>query len=268
MADEAIVAGIAFQVNAEKYLGGILCCLQRGPLRRAYRAAPGYAFHKTDWITLSARRQQLLNELIIGHVILQRRPQPVGDRLAISVIGDTLVVVKQIVPESDPILSVVLILREKLIHQKRTFLRAAVLLEARQLLRIRKQSDDVEIDSARKNRIGNRLCRRNMVRFIVASHQFIDAAVRRRPERQRKLQRGRARDIDLRSFVDPFANRRDLFRAQRSAAQWHPGAALAEDTPYHETLLAISWNDSRAVGASLNHLCPGAERQSCRRLRS
>src|SRR5581483_1670506 len=75
-------------------------------------------------------------------------------------------------------------------------------------------------------------------------------------------------DIDLRSFVDPFANRRDLFRAQRSAAQWHPGAALAEDTPYHETLLAISWNDSRAVGASLNHLCPGAERQSCRRLRS
>ena len=82
LADEAVVAGVALEVDAEKHLRGVLRRLHPRRDRGARLAAPVHADEEALGIAGVGRVEQLRDELVVGQVRRQRGEQPVGDALA------------------------------------------------------------------------------------------------------------------------------------------------------------------------------------------
>ena len=98
-ADEAVVAGIAFEVHAEENLGAVLCGLHHRQLAGVDVAAPVDTDQEPFRAGLGFRIQQTGCELVIRQIIFECGQQPGCDGSAVADVRNALVVVQQIVPE-------------------------------------------------------------------------------------------------------------------------------------------------------------------------
>ncbi len=120
LADEAVVAGVALEIDAEKDLRRILRGLHRRRLTGADDAAPVDADEEARGILGRDRIQQARHETVVAQVRFERREQPFRDALArcgFRVVVDAFVVAQQIVPERDPVLRVLVAVGEQRVHQ-------------------------------------------------------------------------------------------------------------------------------------------------------
>ena len=82
LADEAVVAGVALQVDAQEDLRGVLRGLHPGRDRGARLAAPVHADEEPLGIGRERRVDQFVDELIVGQVRLERWIQPIRNALS------------------------------------------------------------------------------------------------------------------------------------------------------------------------------------------
>ena len=82
LADEAVVARVALEIDSEEELRAVLRRLHCGRLARAHFASPIDTDEEPVGISSGRRIQELINEPVVGHVRGQRAKQPGTDAFA------------------------------------------------------------------------------------------------------------------------------------------------------------------------------------------
>ena len=162
------MARIAFEVDAEENLRGILRRLQRRRLRCAHGSAPVDSNQEALGVAGRGGIQKLPHHLVIRLVLFERVEQPWRDALTLRNLGDVshaFIVAQQIVPIADPMLGVARRVVEQRCHQLAALVGIGARDERPGLFRRGKQSPDIEIGPAREfggidgNRLGDALLR-------------------------------------------------------------------------------------------------------------
>ena len=156
VADKAVVAGIALEIDAEEDLRGVLGGLDGGCLAGADRAAPVDADQEAFGIGGGGRIQELFNEPVVGQVGFERAEQPGRDGLAgggFGVVVDAFVVAQEVVPEGDPVFGVFSVVREQSLDELAAFVGRLVFRGMPGVGRVGEQALDVERDPAGEDSI-------------------------------------------------------------------------------------------------------------------
>src|ERR1041384_261961 len=151
-----VMTGGALEIDAHEDLRDALRRLHLGGLAGVDHAAPDDSFGKA--FGSRRRRNEFPDEFIVRHVRQQRRIQPRGNLLAsaIDVTSAFVIIAQKIVPESQPMLGVSVIVREQLFYEPLAFARLFVGNEGPQLLGRGQQPNDIEISAPREQAIVDR----------------------------------------------------------------------------------------------------------------
>ena len=148
MADEAVVAGVAFEVDAQEHLRAVLRRLHHGSLAGVDVAAPVHPQQESVGRTGLARAQQGGHELVVGEVAFERGGEPIRDALAATVVAVAAIVAQQVVPEADPVAGVVAVVGQQVVDQLFALATVAALDELFQRFGRGQQSPDIQVSAA------------------------------------------------------------------------------------------------------------------------
>ena len=274
MVDEAVVAARALQVRAQEHLRKILRGLHRRRLAGIDHAAPNDALGETGRAGHGA--DQLVDELVVMQVVVQRLVEPIGNLLATAIdeAGPAIRIAKQVAPERQPVVGVGPAIVEQPGHQSGPLVGTRIALELAQLRHAGQQSHQVQINTPGEQAIVHGSARRDMLLGIVRLQNQVDRVGQVRTGRSRRHLRparreGRAAEaeVDLgrprQTLVDPAAQQCRLRGRKLGALGRHPPLGIVRGDQLEEQAVArLAGSRGRTALAPRDERLPSFERQS------
>ena len=228
--DKTVVTGSALQIHAHEDLRDILRGLHRRDLAGVDRAAPDDA--SGEPVGIRRGIDELGDEAVVREVGGEPRKEPGRDLFAsaVDVAGAAIVIAQRVVPESEPMFGVTLVVGQQAPDEPGPFVGARVGDEGIQLFDAGQQADHVQVRAPGEHPIFDRFERPDFVLLEVGPENLVDGIPAVRLQRECRLAR---LEIDGRRFgesnpgvpgqalVDPGAQAADLLGGQLPALLGH-----------------------------------------------